>query len=194
MPQTTLGKGLKISSSPPISPVKKKSTNMTPAKANGAQGLFGGKSSSMQQDLETLGLDKSFLDKHEFMPRKANEESAKQGTKIAPGEEREDADQDSDRPKKRQKNSYEIPHKVARASNAARVDENPPLDVLESLQERTWGYNAKSGPALVKNAGGAIKLEKAGKDGVEKGQAVLYWMRMEDMRSERKPFNSLIMF
>jgi deoxyribodipyrimidine photo-lyase len=48
--------------------------------------------------------------------------------------------------------------KVATAEDAARVDANPPLGQLVRLLEQS---------------------KKA-----EKGECVVYWMRMEDMRSE----------
>jgi hypothetical protein len=56
------------------------------------------------------------------------------------------------------KNAYEVKGKVASAEVAAKVDENPPLDILMDLQ------TAKD----VKEA--------------EKGESVVYWMRMEDLR------------
>jgi deoxyribodipyrimidine photo-lyase len=49
--------------------------------------------------------------------------------------------------------------KVATAEDAARVDANPPLDQL-------------------------MKLQQQPKDKVAKGECVVYWMRMEDMRRE----------
>ena len=49
--------------------------------------------------------------------------------------------------------------KIATAEDAARVDEDPPLDqLLRVLEEK--------------------------KETVEKGESVVYWMRMEDIRSK----------
>ncbi|WVR08725.1 hypothetical protein IAU60_005783 [Kwoniella sp. DSM 27419] len=59
---------------------------------------------------------------------------------------------------KRHKNAYEIKGKVATAEDAARADEDPPLNQLMRL------------------------LEKGQKE-VEKGDSVVYWMRMEDVRN-----------
>lgn len=68
--------------------------------------------------------------------------------------------------------------KIAHKESAARVDADPPLDKLLRLQQEIWGNVA---PSL--NASPAKK--RAGKDiarDVEKGESVVYWMRMEDMR------------
>lgn len=66
---------------------------------------------------------------------------------------------------KKQKNAYFVHGKVAHAENAARVDAKPPLDVLIEVQKSLWGCG------------------EAEKD-LGKGEAVVYWMRMEDMRRE----------
>ncbi|OCF35932.1 hypothetical protein I317_00453 [Kwoniella heveanensis CBS 569] len=60
---------------------------------------------------------------------------------------------------KRHKNAYEIKGKVATYEDAARTDEDPPLDQLTRLLEN-------------------------GQEDVPKGDCVVYWMRMEDMRIE----------
>lgn len=49
--------------------------------------------------------------------------------------------------------------KVATVEDAARADEDPPLDQL-------------------------MRVLKNNKGKVEKGESVVYWMRMEDVRSE----------
>ena len=96
---------------------------------------------------------------------------------------------------KRHKAAYEVHSKVAHAVNAARVDREPPLDKLLAAQEKIWGYKA-DGPALTSNCkpGTPLKgkkpdfnpivFKKAGSDGVDKGESVVYWMRMEDVRGE----------
>ncbi|KAL7420904.1 DNA photolyase phr1 [Cryptotrichosporon argae] len=61
---------------------------------------------------------------------------------------------------KRQKNAYEIKGKIATADDAARADDDPPLDQLMRL----------------------LKAEHAAS--AERGECVVYWMRMEDMRVE----------
>ncbi|WRT70869.1 uncharacterized protein IL334_007868 [Kwoniella shivajii] len=61
--------------------------------------------------------------------------------------------------KVKHKNAYEIKGKIATAEDAARADEDPPLNQLERLIEK-------------------------GQKQVEKGDCVVYWMRMEDMRIE----------
>ncbi|WWD20859.1 hypothetical protein CI109_105336 [Kwoniella shandongensis] len=60
---------------------------------------------------------------------------------------------------KEHKNAYEIKGKIANREDAARVDADPPLNQLVRLMENGW-----------KEA--------------EKGESVVYWMRMEDMRVE----------
>jgi hypothetical protein len=94
---------------------------------------------------------------------------------------------------KRHKAAYEVHQKIAHAVNAARVDREPPLNKLLATQEKIWGYKA-DGPALTSKCkpGTPIKgkqpdfktimLKKAGSDGAEKGESVVYWMRMEDVR------------
>ncbi|WVQ63543.1 uncharacterized protein L199_001696 [Kwoniella botswanensis] len=61
--------------------------------------------------------------------------------------------------KEKKKNAYEIKGKIATAEDAARADEDTPLNKLERL------------------------IEKGQKE-VEKGDSVVYWMRMEDLRIE----------
>ncbi len=54
---------------------------------------------------------------------------------------------------------------MAHPDAAAKVDAHPPLDQLMEAQTKCWG--------------------KAGADkDVQKGECVVYWMRMEDLRSE----------
>ncbi len=52
--------------------------------------------------------------------------------------------------------------KVAHPDAAAKVDAHPPLETLMDVQVSCWGKKQ-------------VELEK--------GEAVIYWMRMEDMRS-----------
>lgn len=54
-----------------------------------------------------------------------------------------------------------LPNKIATAENAAKVDKNPPFNLL--LQ--------------------AVQLPTKA---TQKGDAVVYWMRMQDMRGERE--------
>jgi hypothetical protein len=94
---------------------------------------------------------------------------------------------------KRHKAAYEVHQKIAHAVNAARVDREPPLDKLLAAQEKIWGYKA-DGPGLTSRCkpGTPVKgkkpdfnpivFKKAGSDGVERGESVVYWMRMEDVR------------
>jgi deoxyribodipyrimidine photo-lyase len=49
--------------------------------------------------------------------------------------------------------------KIATRADAEKVDADPPLDQL-------------------------MRLQQSDKKPVEKGESVVYWMRMEDMRSE----------
>jgi hypothetical protein len=96
-------------------------------------------------------------------------------------------------PKKR-KNAYEQHGKVAHPINAAKVDRDPPLDQLVAIQEKLWGYKADK-PALTDDAkpgtpirGKAkdvqtIRIQPGGKGMAEVGKGVVYWMRMEDLRS-----------
>ncbi|WVQ86256.1 hypothetical protein IAT38_008424 [Cryptococcus sp. DSM 104549] len=63
---------------------------------------------------------------------------------------------------KKHKNAYEIKGRIATVEDSSRADEDPPLNQLLALTE---------------------KLEKEGKK-VEKGESVVYWMRMEDVRVE----------
>ncbi|WWC92474.1 uncharacterized protein L201_007432 [Kwoniella dendrophila CBS 6074] len=62
-------------------------------------------------------------------------------------------------PREKRKNAYEIKGKIATAEDAARADEDPPMNQLERL------------------------IEKGHKE-IEKGESVAYWMRMEDLRIE----------
>ncbi|KAJ9107136.1 hypothetical protein QFC19_002796 [Naganishia cerealis] len=109
---------------------------------------------------------------------------------------------DAGRVSKKKKDAYEIHAKVAHPQNAARVDANPPLDQLLQLQRELWGNIAPSRTAessvkkkpssansRTKGSAAAGKPEvletgqEAGTGGiVEKGEVVVYWMRMEDMR------------
>lgn len=305
MPQTTLGKGLKISSNPP-SPSKptrvKGSSKFTPAvaaaKANGNQGKFSGKESSIKSDLEQLGLPATYLEdvygEQVEQGHKGNEEAkdvpkkeevkkgdkAEKDTKVeetgqekkskketsnyaptkddvdiedpdhraveqdvqddipSPAQQKETGNASVSHVKsdktgstskqesgkdvsgmtdgkgkkrapspdeggamgdrgKRHKAAYEVHSKVAHAVNAARVDREPPLDKLLAAQEKIWGYKA-DGPALTSKCkpGTPVKgkkpdfnpivFKKAGADGVEKGESVVYWMRMEDVRGEQR--------
>ena len=96
---------------------------------------------------------------------------------------------------KRHKAAYEVHQKIAHPINAARVDREPPMQALLQAQAELWGYKA-DGPALTKKAKAgtplkgkkpdinAIHFKKAGLDGVEKGESVVYWMRMEDLRGK----------
>jgi deoxyribodipyrimidine photo-lyase len=54
---------------------------------------------------------------------------------------------------------FAVEGKVATVEDAARADEDPPLDQL-------------------------IRVMKNNKGKVEKGESIVYWMRMEDVRSE----------
>jgi hypothetical protein len=94
---------------------------------------------------------------------------------------------------KRHKAAYEVHQKIAHPINAARVDREPPLQALLQAQAELWGYKA-DGPALTAKAKAGtptkgkkpeinlIHFKKAGSDGLEKGESVVYWMRMEDLR------------
>jgi hypothetical protein len=304
MPQTTLGKGLKISSEPP-SPAKatkpKNSSKLTPAvaaaKTNGNQGRFSGKESSLTNDLEKLGLSRTYLEEvyqdsveqgrkgnDEAKDRPSEEELTKgskaeadlqasetKGSKRSKNETsnyaptkddvdiqdpdhrevakevQDDIPSGSDQEKvgnaslshttkgsksgaeakseagtavsgakdgrgkkrapspdeggaagergKRHKAAYEVHQKIAHPINAARVDREPPMQALLQAQAELWGYKA-DGPALTHKAKAgtplkgkkpdinAIQFKKAGLDGVEKGESVVYWMRMEDLRGK----------
>ncbi|WVO17357.1 hypothetical protein L204_105049 [Cryptococcus depauperatus] len=63
---------------------------------------------------------------------------------------------------KKHKNAYEIKGKIATAEDAARMDKNPPLNVITRLLESQDKEDKK----------------------IEAGDSVVYWMRMEDMRVE----------
>lgn len=71
---------------------------------------------------------------------------------------------------------HEVDGKVAHPANAARVDADPPLDRLLRVQRETWGNVAPSLNSPVKRGKG--KVEEV----VGRGEAVVYWMRMQDMR------------
>lgn len=88
--------------------------------------------------------------------------------KGAPGNDRKDSPEGggvAGKEANKHKNAYEVKGKVASAEVAAKVDANPPLDILMDLQT-------------------AKGVKKAGK-----GESVVYWMRMEDLRctSNRLP-------
>lgn len=101
---------------------------------------------------------------------------------------------------KRHKAAYEVHQKIAHPINAARVDREPPMQALLQAQSELWGYKA-DGPALTSKAKAGtpvkgkkpeinpIHFKKAGSDGVEKGESVVYWMRMEDLRGEHLVHN-----
>ena len=87
--------------------------------------------------------------------------------KGAPGTDRKDSPEGggvAGKEANKHKNAYEVKGKVASAEVAAKVDANPPLDILMDLQT-------------------AKGVKKA-----EKGESVVYWMRMEDLRCTSKPF------
>ncbi|KAJ9091068.1 hypothetical protein QFC20_007743 [Naganishia adeliensis] len=86
------------------------------------------------------------------------------------------SEKNSDRVPKKRKDAYEIHGKVAHPANAARVDADPPLDRLLRVQRETWGNVAPSLNSPVKRGKG--KIEEV----VGRGEAVVYWMRMQDMR------------
>ncbi|KAJ9111258.1 hypothetical protein QFC22_006558 [Naganishia vaughanmartiniae] len=126
-------------------------------------------------------------------------ETEARGRKRAP-EEGEGGAAGREGTQKRKKDAYELHGKIAHPANAKRVDADPPLEQLLRVQKELWGnvapqLNASPAkkPAAVRGKGKAkaeqvvvvendmkAKLESAGSVG--KGEAVVYWMRMEDMR------------
>ncbi|ODO10702.1 hypothetical protein I350_01299 [Cryptococcus amylolentus CBS 6273] len=63
---------------------------------------------------------------------------------------------------KKHKNAYEIKGKIATVEDAARMDERPPMVRLQQ----------------------ALKVQADSNQNIERGESVVYWMRMEDMRIE----------
>ncbi|WVQ70811.1 hypothetical protein IAR50_000333 [Cryptococcus sp. DSM 104548] len=63
---------------------------------------------------------------------------------------------------KKHKNAYEIKGKIATAEDAARMDKHTPMDRLHQ----------------------ALKVQAESGRKIEKGESVVYWMRMQDMRIE----------
>ncbi|KAJ9095331.1 hypothetical protein QFC21_005697 [Naganishia friedmannii] len=128
------------------------------------------------------------------------------GRKRAP-EEEEGGAAGREGTQKRKKDAYELHGKIAHPANARRVDADPPLEQLLRVQRDLWGnvapqLNASPVKKPAASASAAVKGKPVRGKGkaeqvvllddvngprestglVGKGEAVVYWMRMEDIR------------
>ncbi|WWC72736.1 uncharacterized protein I206_106700 [Kwoniella pini CBS 10737] len=174
MPQLTLfsdpnSKSLALSPKKPITSTNSRSSSSSVAARKAAYTKKGDEPNlwelhHIQEDMAAISKKRHAKDEVESPNKRkktdeGNEEEMKGQPELNKGHSPEGGGVAGEKGSKKKKNAYAIKGKIATEEDAARTDEDPPMNQLERL------------------------IENGHKD-VEKGESVVYWMRMEDVRIE----------